>query len=81
MDSQSKDFKFFLDNHKDLYDKYPNKVLVIKEEEVLFAEDTFENALETAISQGLIPGTFIIQECTEGEESYTQSFSSRVVFA
>lgn len=81
MDSQSKDFKFFMDNHKGLYKKYPDKVLVIKGEKVLFVEDTFDEALDAAISHGLEPGTFIIQECAEGEESYTQSFRSRVVFA
>lgn len=81
MASQSEDFKYFLDNHNDLYSEYPNKMLVIQDKKVVFAEDTFQEALNKALENGLMPGTFLIQECTEGEESYTQSFSSRVVFA
>ena len=81
MKSQSDNFHFFLENHDRLFSEYPDKMLVIQDNKVVFAEDTFDEALEKALKAGLVPGTFLIQECTEGEESYTQSFSSRVVFA
>lgn len=81
MDSQSKDFKFFVQHHDELYKLYPNKILVLQNEKVVFVCDTFEKALDAALSSKMKPGTFIVQECTEGEEAYTQSFNSRVVFA
>lgn len=81
MKTQSKDFKWFVENHDSLYNLYPNKHIVIQEQNVIYAGDTFEDALNNAISRGLQLGSFIIQECTEGEDSYTQTFSSRVIFA
>lgn len=81
MASQSDDFKWFVNNHEDLYHKYPGKHIVIQNSIVVGMGDSFEEALADALSKGLEIGSFIIQECSEGEESYTQSFSSRVVFA
>jgi len=75
------DFKFFKDNHQRLFDEYPNKYLVIKEKTVIATADNFEDALSQAKMQGLELGTFLIQYCSEGESSYTQSFHSRVTFA
>ena len=41
--------------------------------------DTYEEALfETSKVHEL--GTFLIQECTEGDSAYTQTFHSRVIF-
>ena len=54
---------------------------VIKDETVLYAEDSFGLALEKATSNGLEVGTFLIQECTEGDGAYTQTYHSRVIFA
>lgn len=81
MDAKSMDFKWFVKNHDKLYRQYPHKHIVIKEKNVVYAGDTFEDALTNAVAMGLKPGEFIIQECSEGEESYTQTFSSRVIFA
>ena len=81
MTSQSEDFDWFVENHEKLYESYPDKILVIQNKSVVFAGETFEEALGLACSNGLELGTFIIQECSQGEECYTQSFSSRVVFA
>ena len=81
MCSQTDDFKYFVDNHDTLFNLYPNKHLVIQNGKVIIASDTFEDALNKALEKGLELGTFIIQECTEGEEGYTQRFHSRVRFA
>lgn len=81
MATQSEDFKWFVKNHDKLYSLYPDKHIVIQDKEVVGSGESFEKALANALSKGLQLGTFIIQECTKGEESYTQSFSSRVVFA
>ncbi len=81
MDKQSDDFKFFIDNHDELLKLYRDKFLVISEKKVLFASDSFDNALDEAIKRGIELGTFIIQECTDGDSAYTQMFHSRAIFA
>lgn len=75
------EFKFFKDNHDALYRDYPDKYLVIQGNKVLFAEDSMEQAVTKAVENGLKVGTFLVQLCSEGEEAYTQTFHSRVVFA
>lgn len=76
-----KEFKYFMDNHDSLYNDYPNKYIVIKDENVLYAEDSMEEALKRAIEGGLQVGSFLIQLCSEGDKAYTQTFHSRVIFA
>ena len=80
-DTQSKDFQWFVKNHDKLFSEYPNKYIVIQDKKVICTGETFENALSEAVSKGFELGSFIIQECAKGENSYIQSFSSRVVFA
>lgn len=75
-----KDFRFFTENHDSIFATYPNKYVVIREETVILAADTFENALTEAQSRGLNVGEFIIQQCTEGDSAYTQMFHSRAIF-
>lgn len=74
-------YQYFLDNHDELLSKYANKFLVIKDKKVLFSGDTFEDALKKSQEIGLEIGTFLIQECTDGDSAYTQEFHSRVIFA
>ena len=80
MDVLEKDFKYFTDNHDDLFGRYPDKYLVIKDESVLFSADSFEDALSFTEKNGLEIGTFLIQYCTEGDSAYTQTFHSRAIF-
>lgn len=80
MNALEEDFKYFTDNHDDLFGKYPNKYLVIKNKSVLFNADSFEGALKYAEEIGLEIGTFLIQYCTEGDSAYTQTFHSRAIF-
>lgn len=75
------EFKYFKKNHDTLYKSHPDKYLVIKGENVLFSEDTMEEALKRAIDSGLQVGSFLVQLCSEGDEAYTQTFHSRVIFA
>ena len=73
-------FNWFLENQSDLVKKYNGKFLVIKDKSIVGAFDREDLALIDAEKKyGL--GNFIIQECTPGEGSYTQTFHSRVVFA
>ena len=74
-------FHYFTTNHKDLVAKYQGQFIVLSNNTVTFAGDSFEAALEAALSSGLKPGEFLIQECTEGDSAYSQFFSSLAVFA
>ncbi len=76
-----KEFKYFKDNQTALYAEYPDKYIVIKDERVLFSDDTFEKALSKAVEGKLEVGTFIVQLCSVDESGYTQTFHSRVIFA
>ena len=80
-DLLEKEFEYFTENHSELYRLYPNRYLVIKDQKVLFDEDSVKHALEASNKSGLIPGTYIIQKCEEGVDSYTQVYHSRVTFA
>ena len=75
-----KEFEFYTKNHTKLFKKYPNRYLVIKDQNVVLDEDSILHAIESSEKNGLIPGTYIIQKCEEGEESYTQVYHSRVSF-
>ncbi len=73
------EFEFYLKNQKKLLKEYEGKFLVIKGKKVEGALDSFDNALKWALDKYEI-GTFLIQECTPGEDNYTQTFHSRAVF-
>ncbi len=75
-----REFQYYLDNQEELVKKYNHRFLVIKGCQVIGDYDSYEQALfETSKKYEL--GTFLIQECTEGDDAYTQTFHSRVVFA
>ena len=80
MNALENEFKFYLDNQASILAKYGGKFVVIVGEEVVGAFDSMADAYFDSIKK-YEPGTFLIQECTEGEEAYTQSFTSRVIFA
>lgn len=80
-DILEKEFEYFTENHSELYNLYPNRYLVIKDQKVLFDEDSVKHALDVSQKHGLVPGTYIIQKCEEGVDSYTQVYHSRVTFA
>lgn len=77
----TEEFEYYIDNQSELIKKYENKFLIIKDKSILGAYDSFEEALKQSQKKKLIPGTYLIQHCTPGEESYTQTFHSRVIFA
>lgn len=74
-----KEFQYYLDNQDDLVKIYNNKFIVIKNQTVI---NSFDSELDAFIvtSKEHEPGTFLIQYCEPGDESYTQSYHSRVVF-
>ncbi|MGD9852454.1 MAG: DUF5678 domain-containing protein [Nitrospirales bacterium] len=77
--SLDKEFQYYKDNQEELVRRYENKFIVIKGEEVVGDYDTEIEAYESA-KKNFPVGTFLIQHCLPGQESYTQSFHSRVAF-
>ena len=72
-------FQFYLDHQAELVKKYNGKYIVIKDNEVVGAFDNNADAyFDSEQKYGL--GNFLIQLCTEGDEAYTQRFTSRVRF-
>ncbi|MFH1319599.1 MAG: DUF5678 domain-containing protein [Bacteroidota bacterium] len=75
-----KEFKYYLDHQEELVKKYNGKFLVIIGEEVVGDHDSFEDALAESQHKYKL-GTFLIQQCLPGEDSYTQTFHTRAIFA
>ena len=77
--SLEKEFKYYLDNQDELVKKYNGKVIVIKNCTVIGEYDSNLEAIqETSKEEEL--GTFLVQKCEPGKDSYTQIFHSRVGF-
>lgn len=75
----AKELKYFIDNQEELVEKYKGKFLVIKDEKVIGVYDSEIEAYTEAQKENKL-GTFLIQQCLPGPESYSQTFHSRVVF-
>jgi len=74
-----KEFKYYIENQNKLVKKYNNKYVVIKNKKVIGVYDSEAEAVqETSKNEPL--GTFLVQKCTPGKESYTQTYHSRVSF-
>ena len=74
-----KEFKYYQEHQTELVTKYNGKFLVIKDETVQGAYDSQLEAYTEAKKRFEV-GTFLIQHCSPGKSSYTQSFHSRVAF-
>ncbi|MBK5203583.1 MAG: hypothetical protein JJE45_07690 [Prolixibacteraceae bacterium] len=75
-----KEFTYYIEHQEELVKKYNKRVLVIIGEKVVADYETEEKAYFESAKKYKV-GTFLIQKCTPGKESYTQSFYSRVIFA
>tara|TARA_R110001592_G_scaffold261377_1_gene526281 strand:+ start:508 stop:744 length:237 start_codon:yes stop_codon:yes gene_type:complete len=75
-----KEFKYYLDNQDDFVSKYEGKYLVIVDEEVVGVYDSDEEAFFES-EKSYESGSFLIQYCESGDNSYTQTFHSRVSFS
>lgn len=75
-----KEFEYYLRNQTELVKQYSGKHLVIKDEKVQGAFDTLDEAYLFA-TENFDLGTFLLQKCTPGDDSYSQTFHSRAVFA
>lgn len=79
-DYLQKQLEYFKSHQDELVEKYKGKFLVIKDQEVKGVYDTEIEAYTNAKKKfGL--GNFLIQQCLPGQESYTQTFHSRVALS
>jgi hypothetical protein len=74
-----REFDYYLQHQDDLVRQYKGKFIVIKNEQVIGAYDSETEAITTTLKEHEL-GTFLVQKCEPGAESYTQTFHSRVVF-
>jgi len=80
MEKLEKEFKYYLEHQDELVKKYNGKFIVIKNREVIGAFDSELEAIEKTAEKHEL-GTFLVQKCEPGSESYTQTYHSRVTFA
>lgn len=73
-----KEFEYYLANQKELVRKYDGRFIVIKNQKVIGNYGSEPEAYIEAQKQNEL-GTFLIQKCTSGKDSYTQTFHSRVL--
>lgn len=72
------EFKYYLDHQAELVKKYNGKFIVLKGEKVIGSYDSHIDAYnKTVLTEKL--GTFLIQHCLPGKDSYTQTFHSQVI--
>lgn len=69
------DFKWFVENYDNLYQKYGHKFIAIKDKQVLGAYDSVIEAIDVT-AQKYSVGTFIVQECNGDSSAYTASITT-----
>ena len=80
MEKLEKEFKYYLEHQGELVKKYNGKFIVIKDCEVIGVFDSELEAVEKTAEKYEL-GTFLVQKCEPGAESYTHTYNSRVLFA
>jgi len=76
------EFKYYIDHQSELVKvkEYNNRFIVIKGNEIIGAYDTRAEAYNETIKEHKL-GIFLIQYCTSGQDSYTQTYyTHRVLF-
>ena len=75
-----KEFKYYLDNQKQLIKDYQGKYLVVKNEQVIDAYGSQEEAIQETMKTHQL-GTFLVQYVQADGKNILQTFHSRVIFA
>jgi hypothetical protein len=74
------DYEYFIDNLVALYEEYGHRFLVIKNEKVIGAYNSFDDAFAETIKTETL-GTFLIQECVADSAELIKTFQGNVSFA
>lgn len=77
--SLEKEFNYYLAHQNELVKQYNGKFIVIKDQKVIGAYNSEIEAIETTSKEHEL-GTFLVQKCEPGTESYSQTYHSRVAF-
>jgi uncharacterized protein DUF5678 len=72
------EFKYYLDHQDELVNQYNGKFIVIKNDSVIGAYNSHSEAYAKATETEAL-GSFLIQHCTPGKESFSQTFHSQVI--
>jgi len=74
-----KELDFYKAHQKELVEKYEGKFLVIRNQKV---EGEYGSEIDayTEAQKRFELGTFLIQQCLPGENSFTQTFHTRAIF-
>ena len=70
------EFNYYLANRQALLQRYHGKFIVIRGQAVHGSYKTEKEAIEGGMKSFAL-GTFIVQQCTEGKDSYTRFLRSR----
>ena len=73
------EFAYYKEYQEELVRQYEGKYLVIVGQTVISAHESELDAYESAKATHPLV-TFLIQHCLHGQDSYTQTFHSRVMF-
>ena len=79
MSGLKEEFEYYLEHQDELVKQYNGKFIVIKDCNVIGVFDSELKAIEETVKDHEL-GTFLVQKCEPGNESYTQTYHSRVVF-
>ena len=79
MAALEKEFNYYLQHQKELIGKYNGKFIVIKGDAVIGDYESEPEAVEETSKQHEL-GTFLVQKCEPGSESYTYTYHSSVSF-
>lgn len=74
-ESLAKNLDWYIQNQAELSAKYNGKVLLVVNQALVGAFDSMEDAYTTAL-QSYAPGTFTLQPCSPGSDSYTLTLYS-----
>jgi hypothetical protein len=80
MKKLEKEFNYYLEHQDELVKKYKGRFVVVKNQNVIGVFDTEIEAVEETAKKHEL-GTFLVQKCEPGSESYSQTYHSRVLFA
>jgi hypothetical protein len=80
METLAKEFAYYLAHQDELVERYNGKFIVIKDQNVIGAYGSELDAVQKTAREHEL-GTFLVQKCEPGSDSYTQMYHSRVTFA
>ena len=75
-----KEFRYYLEQQAELVKKYNGRYIVMKDCQVIGDFSSELEAIEKTTEMHEM-GTFLVQKCEPGKDSYTQTYHSRVSFA